>query len=71
MVSGLIGNEVPGNRLRVRVSCPPLKRPLFQGLFLFLASVLVASFWAVSPDMSPGSETPQIRAATSWESCWT
>ncbi len=24
MVSGLIGNEVPGNRLRVRVSCPPL-----------------------------------------------
>ena len=26
MASGFIGNEVPGNRLRVRVPCPPLKK---------------------------------------------
>jgi len=36
MASGLIGNEVPGNRLRVRVSCPPLKSRLsFEAKRLF------------------------------------
>jgi hypothetical protein len=28
MASGFIGNEVPGNRLRVRVPCPPLPSPV-------------------------------------------
>ena len=31
MASGLTGNEVPGNRLRVRVSCPPL---VFLGKYI-------------------------------------
>lgn len=33
MASGHTGNVVPGNRLRVRVPCPPLKTPGFCGVF--------------------------------------
>ena len=36
MASGHTGNVVPGNRLRVRLPCPPPRKPLvFQGLFAF------------------------------------
>ncbi len=41
MVSGLTRNQVPGNRLRVRLPCPPLLKPYvamsYVRLFLFLA----------------------------------
>ena len=35
MASGFIGNEVPGNRLRVRVPCPPLKNTVFWRCFFY------------------------------------
>ncbi len=39
MASGLTGTEVPGNRLRVRVPCPPLR------LWRQAAASLAASRW--------------------------
>ena len=40
MASGLIGNEVPGNRLRVRLPCPPLDFFwLYSGTGLILREV--------------------------------
>ena len=30
MVSGLTRNQVPGNRLRVRIPCPPLRGRVFD-----------------------------------------
>ncbi len=39
MASGFIGNEVPGNRLRVRVPCPPLKQNrVFDAVFFVFRS---------------------------------
>ena len=30
MVRNLIRNQAPGNRLRVRIPCPPLQKPCFS-----------------------------------------
>ena len=50
MASGLIGNEVPGNRLRVRLPCPPLvdfggfRKVLPIFLFLLFGAVISRIF---------------------------
>ena len=55
MASGHTGNVVPGNRLRVRVSCPPLSSVLavFSSSFLVWESVF-STRGRVESDTSPG-----------------
>ena len=53
MVSGFLGKELPGNRLRVRIPCSPLipKSPLFaaQTTGFFRALVVGRLAWMQPP----------------------
>ena len=43
MVSSLTRNQVPGNRLRVRIPCPPLIKPLSTISYAMVFSFLLCS----------------------------
>jgi hypothetical protein len=40
MVRNLIRNQAPGNRLRVRIPCPPLDKPAISQAFFVFTTVL-------------------------------
>lgn len=42
MVRNLIRNQAPGNRLRVRIPCPPLRNPGLPRVFLLISAHVVA-----------------------------
>jgi hypothetical protein len=54
MVSSLTRNQVPGNRLRVRIPCPPLRKSFdIKCLRSLRASARTPCWGKVSPRVSP------------------